>query len=136
MNVGQNKMKKITLILLLCSTAVLRAENADAAKWFSHPNAVLRFDGLITGKLKPVENFSHGNNTPESKWDFRSSVLVEVASKKKISASWEFITKSEYGDIYVISFTDQNMKKVVRQFRGLSQSRLSRLVGQPSKCLI
>ena len=106
-------MKHLTLVLLLCITAVLRAENADTAKWFLHPNAVLRFDGLIKGKLKPSGNFSRENNTPESKLNFRSSASVEVAQKKNISASWEFITKSEYGDIYVISFTDQNMKKVV-----------------------
>ncbi|MFA6289998.1 MAG: hypothetical protein WC661_21650 [Opitutaceae bacterium] len=104
-------MKRITLVFLLCIATVVRAEDTDAAKHFSYPDAVLHIDGLIKGKLKPSKNFSHEKDKPEAKWQFRSSASIEVAPQKVISVSWEFITKSEYGDIYIISFTDQSMKK-------------------------
>ncbi len=111
----------IALLVLFISPGV-RAEKAGPEQCFSYPAAVLRIEGVLQGKLKPAANFSR-ENAPDAKYQFRGSVVTA----DKITMSWEFITRSDYGDIYVITFSAGETKEAIALlFDGAKRAEVSR----------
>lgn len=119
---AKTKLCGLIALLVMSLLSIAHAEKAGPELCFSYPAAVLRIEGLVEGKLKPSANFSR-ENAPDAKYSFRGG----VTTAEKVTMSWEFITKSDYGDIYMITFSSGGTKEVIPLlFDGVKRAGVSR----------
>ena len=103
----------------MASTAFLRAseDKPDIASIFDHPSAVIKMSGDgWSGKAVVSENFGRMTKPQIGSWVFSNGLGKSDEKGSSGSIFYKFITKCEYGDIYIAEFTLKDGKKEVVPF--------------------
>ncbi|MGJ3243741.1 MAG: hypothetical protein ACFE0O_12435 [Opitutales bacterium] len=103
-------MKFITYLLLLTAfTICLATEKPRAEDFFAHPRTKITLTvGDVNGHSISSENYHRQTRPVVGDWVFRNGLGYVLKEKELGEVKWEFIKRSQYGDIYVFSMKTKN----------------------------
>ncbi|WP_411825564.1 hypothetical protein [Luteolibacter sp. AS25] len=104
-----NTLRMLLMLGMLSSYLSASEPELPGSSLFSHPGAFFHVSGPgWKGGGKVIENRQRQTKPTEGEWVFRSGLGKDEQGAGSQSIRWHFITSTEYGDIYVVTFEDND----------------------------
>jgi hypothetical protein len=111
----ENRMRILRSIILMLITTICSASDVpNADEFFAYPKTEITLTvGDVTGHSISSENYQRQTKPTIGEWTFRNG-LGHVSEGNEIGeVIWEFLKKSEYGDVYIFSMKSKDGKEKI-----------------------